>query len=247
MQAGARALTGWTVQANSGKSRFVPSRHDDAPQLYLSQDGVHDVDTVVQAVTSNPACPTFIAGELATAILGPNLNSSLIAQFAQVFVQSELDTRTLVRAILEAGTQGNALKAVNQPVPWLVAAQRATQGTMPSASRVGQLRAAGQLPMFPPNVAGWPDDTTWLGASTLVARYDLARSIVQTIPTNNPAHVAARAFDLDSLADALGRPEGFTAPTSAAIAQSEGRPGRRHRAGPRVSGSVGRMNGVDRC
>jgi uncharacterized protein (DUF1800 family) len=161
---------------------------------------------------------------LATAILGPNLSDSLISQFAHVFVQSEFDTRALVRAILQAGVQGNAVTAVNQPVRWLVAAQRATEGTIAPTSRVNGLRAAGQLPMFPPNVAGWPDDTTWLGASTMVARYDMARSITANIPKNNPAFAAARSSDLDALADALGRPEGFNSATKSALAKLKGSP-----------------------
>jgi uncharacterized protein (DUF1800 family) len=81
------------------------------------------------------------------------------------------------------------------------------------------LRAAGQLPFHPPNVAGWPVGTTWFGASTVVARYDLAAALAQGVSNDTPAFVAARSFDLDALADALGRPSGFTASTKAALAQ----------------------------
>jgi uncharacterized protein (DUF1800 family) len=223
VQAGAKALTGWTVsRRNNGKSQFVPGRHDDAPQSYLGVNGVHDVDSVVDAVTNHPQCPQFIAGKLARAILGTTVDPSLVNQFATEFSASGLDTRALVRSILQAGASGHGVEAVNEPVPWLVSAQRATGAQVSTARRIAGLRAAGQLPLHPPNVAGWPMGTTWFGASTVVARYDLASALAETTPKNNTALTAARAFDLDALADALGRPSGFSAPTRAALSQMKG-------------------------
>jgi uncharacterized protein (DUF1800 family) len=222
VQAGARALTGWTLPRRDEKPRFVASRHDDAKQTYLGVKGVHDVDSVVDAVVNHPACANFIAGELAKAILGPTIDPSLIEQFATDFAASGLDTRALVRSILHAGAAGNGVVAVNQPVPWTVAALRATGSSMPADARLRGLRAAGQLPLYPPNVAGWPSGTTWFGASTVIARYDMAGTIADHTPQDSPVLSAARTFDLDALADALGRPEGFTAATKAALGQAKG-------------------------
>jgi uncharacterized protein (DUF1800 family) len=224
VQAGARALTGWTVPRTGGPSQFVAARHDNATQQYLGLDNVHDVDTVVAAVISHPKCAPFIAGELAKAILGPSVDPGLVAQLASDYAASQLDTRELVRAILEAGSLGHGVEAVNEPVPWLVAAQRATGGAIPTDQRLRLLRAAGQLPLYPPNVAGWPSGTTWFGASTVVARYDLAGLIVKNVPDGNPSLAAARTFDLDALADTLGHPEGFTPATKSVLSQLKGDP-----------------------
>jgi uncharacterized protein (DUF1800 family) len=222
VQAGARALTGWTAPRHSGKSQFERLRHDDTPQTYLGVQGVHDVDSVVAAVTNHPQCAPFIAGKLARAILGTTVDQSLVNQLAMEFRSSALDTRVLVRSILRAGANGEGVESVNEPVPWLVSAQRATGAALSDARRLQSLRAAGQLPFHPPNVAGWPMGTTWFGASTVVARYDLASALVQSTADNNGAFAAARAFDLDALADALGRPNGFSAPTRAALSQVKG-------------------------
>jgi hypothetical protein len=78
--------------------------------------------------------------------------------------------------------------------------------------------------MLPPNVAGWPLGPVWLGASTLVARYDMANALATSTPDGNPALTAATAFDLDGLADALARPEGFGDATRAALSQSKNDP-----------------------
>jgi uncharacterized protein (DUF1800 family) len=223
VQAGAKALTGWTIERATGQSIFVKGRHDDNPQHYLGVDGVHDVDTVVAAVTAHDACAPYIAGKLARTILGPNIDDGVVQDLAATFKASGLDTRVLVRAILEAAVAGKAQPAFGPPVPWLVGAQRATAGTVGRA-RLPWLRAAGQLPMVPPNVAGWPLGPVWLGASTLVARYNLAGALAATAPDGNPALAAAKAFDVDALADAVARPEGFGDATRAALAQVKNDP-----------------------
>jgi len=222
VKAGARALTGWVVRRRDLTSQFMRGNHDDTPQTYLGVRGVHDVDTVVDAVTSHPKCAPFVAGKLAKTILGSDVDPALVNRFAREFASSGLDTRVLVRSILTAGAAGKGVEAVNQPVPWLVSAQRATGATMSAGRRLRGLLAAGQVPLRPPNVAGWPSGPTWFGASTVVARYDLAGALAEGVADDNPALAAARTFDLDALADALGRPSGFSAPTRSALSQVRG-------------------------
>jgi len=224
VKAGAKALTGWTIDRATGESRFVAARHDASPQHYLGVDGVHDLDTVIAAVVAHRACAPFVAGELARTILGPSIDDASVQQLATTFVSSGLDTRTLLRAILEMAVNGGGQPAFVQPVPWLVAAQRATGSTLSGRPRLTALRSAGQLPMVPPNVAGWPLGPVWLGASTIVARYDLAAGVAAATPDGNPALAAAAAFDVATLADTLGHPEGFGDATTAALTQLKGDP-----------------------
>ena len=188
VQSGARALTGWTVRRQDGRSLFVRNRHDDTPQTYLGVKGVNDVDSVVDAVTDHPQCALFVAGKLARAILGLTVDPALVTQLATEFAASGLNTRVLVRSILEAGAASKGVDAVNEPVPWLVSAQRAMGAQVSAGRRLQGLRAAGQLPLHPPNVAGWPKGTTWFGASTVVARYDLAEQrSPRDVANDNPA------------------------------------------------------------
>jgi hypothetical protein len=72
--------------------------------------------------------------------------------------------------------------------------------------------------MVPPNVGGWPGGTAWLATSTVVARAQLASLLAARSPADGPARAAASAGDLDALADALGRPDGFSKATAGALA-----------------------------
>jgi uncharacterized protein (DUF1800 family) len=220
VQAAARALTGFRLRLGDGQPALVASRHDDSPHRLLGVDGVHDVDTVIAAVSGNAACAPFVAGALTRAILGP-VDDGVVADLARSFAANDLELRPLVRAILDAGAAGEGSGLVWAPVPWLAAAQRATGATITNKDRLALLRDAGQVPMFPPNVAGWPGGAAWFGASTVVARFNLATAVAAATAPDNPAAAAAAAGDAAALAVALGRPEGFSETTRAALARPD--------------------------
>ena len=120
-------------------------------------------------------------------------------------------TRVLVRAILKLAASGGSQPAFVQPVPWLVAAQRATASTLSGrphrrvalggagsdgAAERGRLAARAGV----------------VGHSTVVARYDLAAAVAAATPDGNAALTAATGFDLDALAGAPRTPRGSASP-----------------------------------
>ncbi len=202
VQAGALALTGWTLQ-RKGVVRFVPQRHADVSVHYLGVDGVHDLETAIDALMAYDALPLFIAATVAQELLGV-ATEPLVERLAARFVASEFDIRSLVEATLQAGLAGESAPVVLAPVPWFVMASRVT-GARPTSRVVQLLRAAGQLPMLPPNVAGWPGGPAWFGASSLVARANLAALIAAATPSGEVL-AAADGDDSALLATALGLP-----------------------------------------
>ena len=219
VRAGSTALTGWTVDRRSQAAVFRPNRHDDHPQTYLGRTGVHDVDSVVDAIVAHPACAPFVTGRLGRAILGPDVDQGVLDSLATRFAASGLQIRPLVRSILEAGLNGAASPLVVAPVPWMVAALRSVELDVAGLGRspLPGLQAAGQVPMAAPNVGGWPSGTAWLTSSTTLARISLAASMARAAPPTSTARQAANTGDLAGLANALGRPEGFSPATLAAL------------------------------
>ncbi len=203
VKGGAIALTGWKVRPALGTAEFISRRHDDSVHTYLGAEGVHDVDTVVAAIMQQPALPTFIASTVAAEVLGTT-DSAVVAPLASAFAASGFDIAALVRAALQAGIAGQSQPIVLAPVPWLVMAQRITGGSVTAKAALSGLRTAGQVPMTPPNVAGWAGGAAWFGSSTVVARTTLAAAVAAAAPADNPARAAADGDDLDALAYALG-------------------------------------------
>ncbi len=217
VQSSAAALSGWTLdRGTDGAVVFRPRRHDDAMQTYLGVDGVHDLDTVVDAVMAQPALSQFIAATISQELLGDS-DSALVAELAIGFVASGLIIADLVRAALIAGAGRDPSPLVLAPMPWLAIAARTTGARLEVAPAALLLRAAGQLPMLPPNVAGWPGGAAWFNTGSLVARANLA-ALVAADATDPDVLAAADGDDLDALADVLGLPAtGFADQSRAAL------------------------------
>ena len=219
--AAARALTGWSIRRSIEEATFVPRRHDDTPQTFLGKEGVHDVDTVIAAVVDHPACAPFIAGALAEVVLGLGVAPDVAAAEADQFAAEGLTVGPLLRRLVERGLAGEYEPLVLSPVPWLVGALRTTESTIDLRQLADVLRSAGQVPMVPPNVAGWPTGDAWLTSSATVARLDTSRVLADTAAAGSAPMVAATSGDLDELARSLGRPGGFSPTTADALLEAD--------------------------
>ena len=222
VRAASVALTGWVVRRESTSASFVQRRHDPTPQAFLGAEGVSDLDAVVAAIVAEPACARYVTGALGEAILGPGVDPGLLDRLARDLHDDGLELRPLVRALLEAGLDGAATTVVRSPVVWFASACRIL--AVPPSDTTGDARAGlanmGQIPLNAPNVAGWPGGRAWLSASADLGRWNLAVALAASAASRTsapPATQAARSGDLVALADALGRPDGFSATTSAAL------------------------------
>lgn len=224
VRAAAEALTGWGIDRGTGQARFAPRQHDDKAQTLLGRSGVHDLDTVIDAVVGHDACPRFIAGKLGRAILGPDVDPNLTERLAVELRSNGMQIRPLVRSILEAGLDGAAAPLVIAPVPWFTGAMKALGVEVNSALDVagGGLVPAGQVPLAAPNVAGWPGGRNWLTSSATVARFNMASALADLTPGDSPAARAASAGDDRALADALNHPDGFGPASSSALSSVRG-------------------------
>ncbi|MBI2704663.1 MAG: DUF1800 domain-containing protein [Actinobacteria bacterium] len=218
VRAGAEALTGWVV-GPSGGSRLVPGLHENTAQSYLGRSGVNSLDSVMDAVVAQDACPAFIATKLCKAILGPDVDRGLVTRLAGEFKAGGLQIKPLLRAVLEAGLDGASTPLVMAPVPWFTSAIRNVGAEVERvlAATGADLVPAGQVPLNAPNVAGWPGGKNWLTSSATIARFNMASSIADLAPPAGPVRSLAGAGDLRELADALGHPAGFGDATRTAL------------------------------
>lgn len=218
--AGAMALTGWGRRRGQLEVQFYPRRHHSTGQSYLGKDGVHDLDTVMDAVVSHESCAPFLLESVASVVLGQAVASDVGQVETSSFVETGLRIGPMIRRIVDLGLSGRSEPVVLAPLPWTVAALRRTGASLTSRELVKLLRSSGQTPMLPPNVSGWPVGEAWLGTSGTAARLTAAGVIAGNADPEGEAVAAADAADLVRLARALGRPRGFTSSTIAALEQS---------------------------
>jgi uncharacterized protein (DUF1800 family) len=199
VKAGARVLTGWSVDRSGGTARLLPKRHDDRAVPVLGAAGISDVDEYADLLVRHPAHVPFIAGRLwhrygstevpAPAVPGRDVTAML---------------RALVTDPAFAGTAGTLVK---QPIEWMVGAVRQLGidlAGVPEKQRngvLGGLRALGQVPFRPPSVGGWPSAAAWLTTSSAQARLKAGQALAALAPA---AVDSLRGADrLDTLARML--------------------------------------------
>jgi uncharacterized protein (DUF1800 family) len=222
VRAAALALTGWVARKARGVSEFEPSRHDSTAQTLLGRTDVDDVDTVISAVVEHAAHPVFVATRLTREYLGDPVTPALdgvVDELAAVYTASERSLDATIGAALSLGLDGATSTLVLAPVPWLAMALRST-GVEPDVvlkAGLGVVRQMGQVPMLPPNVAGWPNGAAWYSSSTLVARANTAALIAKRTADDAPVLVAASDGNVDRVAELLGLPEPFGPSTTAAL------------------------------
>ena len=220
VKAGARALTGWTVDRTSGAARFVPARHDPGEKTILGQTAAFDTDSYARLLGGTPRAAAFLADRLWFRFAGGTPPPEVAARAATGNITSA------IRAILTDPAFGSTRgQLVKQPVEWLVGAMRqlgVRPGALSDAERkqvFGGLNGMAQVPLRPPSVGGWPAGEAWLTTSSLQARVRLAALLTRAAAPAVVSRLTAAPSTgrLDALARLLVVDE-WTPRTRAALA-----------------------------
>lgn len=204
---GARALTGWRVRPD-GSTHFLPRLHDAGRKTVLGVTGDLDAAGFCDAVLAQPASPRYLATrwwqQLASDSPPPtNVIDRLAEAYGPQRSMSGLLTALLTSDEFFAATG----TAVLSPVEWLLGAVRTLQVPLTSDAVVkqlgGALRGLGQLPFYPPSVAGWPTGQAWL--STAAGELRLRVALLLVAKGNlDVVRDASQASRLDVTAHFLG-------------------------------------------
>jgi uncharacterized protein (DUF1800 family) len=221
---GARALTGWVVDAKTGTASLNPKRHDGRPKTILGTTGDLDADGFAALLLARPECPEFIARRMWLRYCGDNpIPAEVLGEAAR-----QPTSAAVLRVLLLA--DGHA-ELVKQPVEWLVGALRQLglrPGDLPENQRKqlqNGLNQLGQVPLRPPSVGGWPAGAAWLTTSATQARLKVAQLLAGKAA--QPVLDRLAAAPPGSRVDALARllvVDAFTDRTRAALTPAAGDP-----------------------
>jgi uncharacterized protein (DUF1800 family) len=198
VKAGARALTGWTVDRRTGVARFEAKRHDPGEKTILGQTGRFDAEAYAGLLAGQPAAATFVARRLWFRYAGADVP----APDGLAGADTVATLRALFSSPAFAQTRGTLVK---QPVEWMVGALRQLgirSTALPEQQRkqlLGGLNALDQVPLRPPSVGGWPAGPAWLTTSSLQGRLRLAGMLA--------AAASPTVLDRLKAAPVAGRPD----------------------------------------
>jgi uncharacterized protein (DUF1800 family) len=177
----ARAFTGWSTSGD-GEFRFQEARHDFGPKTFMGKTGDFDGWDIINIIFEQPAAAEYIVTKLWTHFAYEKPSADIVQPLADVFRRNDYEITPLLEAMFTSkaffsemamGTQ------IKSPAQFLV--QLAHDLALASPPYVAMARASaalGQNLFYPPNVAGWDGGRQWINANTLLARYNMSRSIV---------------------------------------------------------------------
>lgn len=218
VRAAAIAMAGWWADGESLEVGFDPEAGPSRPTTVLGRT-CRDVDDVIDALCDHPACATHVAGRLATFLAGVEPPDEVRRELGDHFAGAGLDIDVLVRAVCTHEWFMSAPPRPRSALEWFLAAER----TVGDRLDVWTLELLGQVPLSPPNVAGWPGSARWVSVGAVLTKAEAALGRAWDAPTLD---------DDDPVGDAIER-AGLTSldpSTAAALSSAADRvDGRRER------------------
>jgi uncharacterized protein (DUF1800 family) len=186
VQEGARALTGWVANPRDDgralSATFIPRRHDDGVKTYLGKQGYLKAEDVVEIVSNHPSTGRMMARKLWSEFVYPNPEPAIVQRLAKVYQSKNRSIQALIHAIFSSPEFYSAKayrSRLKNPLYFTIGALRQLEIQADYRKVLASLRAMGQIPYHAPSVKGWPDDSGWLNAPSLLTRINLAQQFTQ--------------------------------------------------------------------
>ena len=190
----ARALSGWTNSWNQATGEpddfhFDPTLHDDGIKVIYHHRGNFGWRDSLRLVLAHPNHPKFFVTKLWSYFSPEPLPASDTRAAAAMYVSSGKQIRPLVEAMLMHPQLHAGPRMVKPPIVQIAGMLRGIGRYIDSDVWAWESSLLGQMPFYPPNVAGW-DATRWLNTGTWLARFNLSDEMIQSSkvldPTNAP-------------------------------------------------------------
>jgi len=213
----ARVLTGWTVSGvtnrrmEPGLFYFDPDIHDNGEKhvmgMMISPGGEEEGTLILDMLAGHASTARFVSQKLARRFVSDSPDAALVDALAQVFTQSDGDTRQMLRALLNSESfKASAGQKFKRPLEFFISALRATGATMTGRSRrlLEHLRLLGQLPFSWQLPDGYPDVADyWTTTSGMLDRWNFGMLLASNVIRGASVDLNALTRDAASAEDVV--------------------------------------------
>ena len=207
----ARSASGWQIDdedPDKALAYFNRSRWDDGQKTVLGTTGALGHRELVDVILTHPSHAPFLVTKLWHEFIPTEPDAATVRDLAGVYRRSGFRLKPLVRRILTHPAMLASVKEPNMikpPVVQAVGTMRALGLSIADDSLYNAMRDMGQIPYFPPTVAGWEGGTAWLNTNTALSRFAMANRFLglayaklptkapEDVPGETPAQAFARA------------------------------------------------------
>jgi hypothetical protein len=226
----ARALTGWTSvwsQATGQRENFHfdAKLHDDGVKVIYGHRGRFGWRDSVRLALEHPAHPRHFVGRLWSYFCPEPLSRRDARAAERLYVSSAKRIRPVVEAMLMHPLVHSGPRMVKPPIVQIAGMLRGIGRYIDTDAWAWESNLAGQMPFYPPNVAGWEADR-WLNTGTWLARFNLCAQMIDDARALTPGgHRRGGPVDPRRLAaqalDFWGRPAVSAATRGALVAYAK--------------------------
>jgi uncharacterized protein (DUF1800 family) len=202
----ARALTGWSVNIDTGEFLYRPGAHDGGSKTIFGKTGNFSGDDFITMLLQRPEVAEHIVAKLMREFVSPTPEPTEVKRLAALFRSANYELAPLMRAMLTAPSfYAPEMRAtlVKSPVDLVVGTLRQFKFEVHDAAPFAVLtRQLGQDLFQPPNVKGWPGGEVWINTNTLLARKGFLNRLFRENEMSGPL---PSPFDKDMAVTDTGR------------------------------------------
>jgi len=192
----AKSFTGWYIDDKdpaNAKALFDSGRWFNGPKSVFGKLGNYNTDSVVDLVLGQDGHAPYLVNKLWGEFMPTPPPTATLQKLSADYVASGRKIKPLLRSILtdpqlfESIDEPNMIKP---PIVFVSGAMRAMGLGITSTGPADYLDSMGQVPYFPPTVAGWEGGLSWLNTNTALARFGFIGDVIGNAPNGSPAKVA---------------------------------------------------------
>lgn len=170
---GARAFTGWGFDK---EGNFVErqKQHDEGTKTFLGKTGNFTGTDALNIILEQKATSKFITTKIYKFFVNENVDEVIVNKLSESFYQSGYDIKKLMKDIFSSSwfyDQKNIGNRIKSPIELMAGMMRTLPMNIQNPENlIVYQKLLGQMLLYPPNVAGWPNGKSWIDSSTLMLR-----------------------------------------------------------------------------
>ncbi|WP_288442138.1 DUF1800 domain-containing protein [uncultured Chryseobacterium sp.] len=170
---GARAFTGWSYD-KEGNFKERKNLHDEGSKTFLGKTGNFDGNDVLNIILEQKTTAQFITTKIYKFFVNEKPDQEIVNQLSANFYHSGYDIKKLMTEIFSSTwfyDQKNIGNRIKSPVELMAGIMRILPMHIQNPENlIVYQKLLGQMLLYPPNVAGWPNGKSWIDSSTLMLR-----------------------------------------------------------------------------